>query len=263
MTPGVRVARAAAQFTVGAMLATMQRPGNPRGVAIERFGTATATACRSQPDLDFRNTLAGLESADAARVPDITAFYRSLGIRGWAEVPPGEPYEGVAEALGDAGWSRVGEHGSFAGPVRPGPSEGGDADIRVVDGDSAEEFARTLLAGHEAPEDDTAEAVIDITGWLERPGWRLYLVEQNGHPAAAGVLITSDGAAFLANASTLPEYRGRGCQTALIHRRLEDGMAAGCDLACALAAPGSASQRNLERAGMPLCHTQAVWRMDE
>jgi hypothetical protein len=261
MTPSVRVARAAAQFTVGAMLASMERPGNPRGVAVERFGDATATACRAQPDLDFRNTLAGLEAADAGRVGEITGFYRSLGIRGWTEVPPGEPYKGVPEALAAAGWSRVDEHCSFAGPPEPSRSPGGAA-IRAVDGDSVEEFARTLLAGHEAPEDERAEAVIDIAGWLGRPGWRLYLVEVEGHPAAAGVLITTAGAAFLANASTRPEHRGRGCQTALIHRRLEDGLQAGCDLACALAAPGSASQRNLERAGMPLCHTQAVWRMN-
>jgi len=262
MTPSVRVTRAAAQFTIGGMLATMRRPGNPRGVAVERFGNATATACRAQPDLDFRNTLAGLEAADAGRVGEITAFYRSLGIRGWAEVPPGEAYDGVPEALAAAGWSRVDEHCSFAGPLDPGRSQGGDTPIRAVGSDSVEEFARTLLAGHEAPEDERAEAVIDIAGWLGVPGWRLYLVELDGRPAAAGVLITTDGAAFLANASTRPEYRGRGCQTALIRRRLEDGMQAGCDLACALAKPGSASQRNLERAGMPLCHTQSVWRMD-
>jgi GNAT superfamily N-acetyltransferase len=263
MTPGVRVARAAARFTVGAMLATMQRPGNPRGVAIQRFGDATATACRSQPDLDFRNTLAGLEAADAWRVTEITAFYRSLGIRGWAEVPPGGPYAGVAEALADAGWSRMDEHCSFAGPLGLCRSQGGEAAVRVVDSDSAGEFARTLLAGHDAPESDRAEAAIDIAGWLGRPGWRLYLADVDGNPAAAGVLVTSDGAAFLANASTRPEYRGRGCQTALIQRRLDDGKGEGCDLACALAAPGSASQRNLERAGIPLCHTQVVWRMDE
>jgi ribosomal protein S18 acetylase RimI-like enzyme len=263
MTPGVRVARAAAEFTVGAMLASMQRPGNPRRVTVERFGGAIATACRTQPDLDFRNTLAGLEAADAGRVGEITAFYRSLGIRGWAEVPPGQPYVGVADALAAAGWSRVSEHCSFAGPLDPGPPGPEDAVIGVVDGDSVEEFARTLLAGHEVPDEDRAEAVIDISGWLERPGWRLYLVEVDGRPAAAGVLIPSHGAAFLANASTHPEYRRRGLQTALIRRRLEDGMAAGCDMACALAECGSNSQRNLERAGMRLCHTQVVWRMDE
>ena len=262
MTPGVRVARAAAQFTVGAMLASMQRPGNPRGVVVERFGDATATACRTQPDLDFRNTLAGLGAADAGRVGEITAFYRSLGIRGWAEVPPGEAYDGVAEALAAAGWGRVGEHCSFAAPLSPGPSAGGDVAIRVVDGDSVEEFARTLVAGHEVPDGDRAEAVVDICGWLSRPGWRLYLAEVDGHPAAAAVLLTtSDGAAFLANAGTRPAYRGLGCQTALIRRRLADGLEASCDLACALAKPGSASQRNIERAGMQLCHTQAIWWM--
>jgi GNAT superfamily N-acetyltransferase len=262
MTPGLRVTRAAAQFTVGAMLSSMQRPGNPRGVVLERFGGSTATACRTQPDFDFRNTLAGLEAADIGRVDEITAFYRSLGIRGWAEVPPGEPFDGVAEALAAAGWSKVDEHCSFAAPLHPGLLKDGDAAIRVVNRDSAAEFARTLLAGHDAPENDRAEAEIDIAGWLGQLGWRLYLVEVDGHPAAAGVLITTDRAAFLANASTRPEYRGRGCQTALIRRRLEDGMEAGCDLACSLAAPGSASQRNLERAGIGLCHTQAVWRMD-
>ncbi len=63
----------------------------------------------------------------------------------------------------------------------------------------------------------------------------------------------------LAAAATLPEWRSRGCQTALVRRRLNDAALAGCDLAAVEATPGSASERNLERLGLRLAYTRVIW----
>jgi GNAT superfamily N-acetyltransferase len=96
--------------------------------------------------------------------------------------------------------------------------------------------------------------------WAGLAGVRAYLARVDGAPAAAAALRLCDGLALLANASSLPAFRRRGCQTALIGRRLADARAAGCELVCALAAFASPSQRNLERAGLRLAYTKAVWR---
>jgi hypothetical protein len=50
-------------------------------------------------------------------------------------------------------------------------------------------------------------------------------------------------------------------QTALIARRIADAEAAGAELICSGATLGSASQRNLERAGLKLAYTKTVWRL--
>ena len=58
------------------------------------------------------------------------------------------------------------------------------------------------------------------------------------------------GVAHLYIDSTLPEYRGRGVQAALLRARLGDARKAGFDLASVGARPGNGSCRNIERAGI-------------
>ena len=54
--------------------------------------------------------------------------------------------------------------------------------------------------------------------------------------------------------STLPEARGRGWQQALIQARLALAAARGCELAGVAVVPGTASNRNYERAGFQLVY---------
>jgi GNAT superfamily N-acetyltransferase len=58
--------------------------------------------------------------------------------------------------------------------------------------------------------------------------------------------------------ATLPEYRGRGVQGALIARRLQEAAAAGCEYAVVSTQPVSGSQRNMERRGFRVAYTKAV-----
>ena len=60
-------------------------------------------------------------------------------------------------------------------------------------------------------------------------------------------------------ASTLPEFRGRGVQTALLRARLVAAKAAGCALAVVMARPANTSARNTERAGFSLAFTKATF----
>jgi GNAT superfamily N-acetyltransferase len=68
-----------------------------------------------------------------------------------------------------------------------------------------------------------------------------------------------DGAlAQMAGAGTLPAYRGRGVQKALVHYRLQEAHAAGCELAVVTTAPGTRSQDNVMRRGFELLYTRAI-----
>ena len=60
-------------------------------------------------------------------------------------------------------------------------------------------------------------------------------------------------------ASTLPAFRGRGVQTALLRARLAAAKAAGCALAVVMARPANTSARNTERAGFHLAFTKATF----
>ena len=90
-------------------------------------------------------------------------------------------------------------------------------------------------------------------------GVRTFLAEVDGRPVAAAALAVHDGVALLAGASTVPAWRGRGAQAALLAARLRAATDAGCDLAVMGALPGSASQRNAERAGFRIAYTRIKW----
>jgi GNAT superfamily N-acetyltransferase len=83
-----------------------------------------------------------------------------------------------------------------------------------------------------------------------------YLARVDGEVAGGGTLTMHEGVAGLFGASTLPAFRKRGVQTALLQARLAHAVEAGCDLAACLAQPGSISQRNVMRQGFAVLYTR-------
>jgi len=89
-----------------------------------------------------------------------------------------------------------------------------------------------------------------------------FLVEIEGEPAAAGVLAIHDGVALLGGASTIPRFRRRGAQQALMDARLGYAVRAGCDLAMISAGPpGGGSERNALRQGFRTGYTRIKWQL--
>jgi GNAT superfamily N-acetyltransferase len=83
-----------------------------------------------------------------------------------------------------------------------------------------------------------------------------YLALVNGAIAGGATLAARGRIAGLFGASTLPEFRGRGVQTALLHARLRRAVELGCELAMSIAQPGSISQRNITRQGFQTLYTR-------
>lgn len=81
------------------------------------------------------------------------------------------------------------------------------------------------------------------------PGAEDYLAFLGDTPVAAGSLIARAGIATLGGMTTLPEFRNRGLQAAMIRYRLDRVRDLGCDFATMEADPGSGSGRNARRAG--------------
>lgn len=83
-----------------------------------------------------------------------------------------------------------------------------------------------------------------------------YLASIEGRIAGGATLAIRGRIGGLFGASTLPEFRNRGVQTALLRTRLERAKEAGCELVMSLAQPGSASQRNIMRQGLQTLYTR-------
>lgn len=104
----------------------------------------------------------------------------------------------------------------------------------------------------------------------EAPGWRYYLAWIHGEPVAAGALFvgTVGGrtVGHLVDSVTRRDWRGRSAQSAIIRRRISDGVKLGCELFTVETAPPLpgrplVSFRNLCRQGFQLAYLRESWRL--
>lgn len=94
--------------------------------------------------------------------------------------------------------------------------------------------------------------------FTEALGFRRYFARIDGQIAGVATVRFDTGLAQLCGAATLPAFRRRGVQTALLQRRLGDAFDAGCDLALMTTQPGSKSQQNGHRQGFELLFSRAL-----
>jgi GNAT superfamily N-acetyltransferase len=103
------------------------------------------------------------------------------------------------------------------------------------------------------------QTIVDVfTASSGAPGMSLYLARLDGDVAGGGAIRVTDGLAQLSGAATLPPFRRRGVQSALLRARLLDAARQGCDLAVVTTEPASKSQENVQRAGFSLLYARAV-----
>jgi GNAT superfamily N-acetyltransferase len=111
------------------------------------------------------------------------------------------------------------------------------------------------VPSHEAfPRDAVERAELDFVA----AGIVRYIALLDGVVAGGGSYCVAEGIAQLTGAATVPAYRRRGVQSALLAARLADAAAAGCDVAVVTTQPASRSQHNVQRRGFDLLYTRAV-----
>jgi GNAT superfamily N-acetyltransferase len=185
-------------------------------------------------------------------------------VRPWFELAPLPGFESLAAALTAAGAAQFGVHGAFYGRPSGGsiaaPSAPG-VEVRPVAPGDIDRFGETLLRGFGVPEFVLRQEVETVRHWTDLSGWFLLEANVDGEPAGGAVLTVPDGVAYLAYASTLPAFRGRGVQSALLAERLRLAAEAGCDLVVSLAEFDSPSARNLQRVGLRLAYLLSRWRL--
>ncbi len=120
-----------------------------------------------------------------------------------------------------------------------------------------------------------------ITGSFEWPGemsqwfsnlvgrkcWKTYLAFDKDEPAAAASMYVKDDCGWLSFASTLPGWRGKGAQTALIARRIQDAAELGCKVLTVETAEDnkeerSQSMKNIQKTGFEVAFVRPnfIWK---
>jgi GNAT superfamily N-acetyltransferase len=247
-----------AAFTIARLGVIANRPGNPFRVATRSEGDVHAFACRGIPTASF-NRVIGLSDVTADRVPAIAAWLDAAGSRGRVEVIAGWHGPELGRALAAHGWSHVG-YAVVAAAEPTGKTPPTKIRVEAVETPAAMDlFLETHLAGWGIPADQWRAAKENMSRWLDLDGWTMLLGRVDGMPAATAVMHVADGMAYLADAATKPQWRGRGAHTALIHRCVSLATELGCDVAWSGAAFPSTSFHNMRRAGLSMIANVAVW----
>lgn len=128
----------------------------------------------------------------------------------------------------------------------------------------AAQWGSLLMRGFGMPEKGLAEM---MAGVVTHPDFHAYGAWDGEDMVAAADFYVYDGVAEGYGAATLPEYRGRGAQSAILATALGDAAAAGCrwfvaETGTETDGEHNPSLHNMLRAGFSMCYerTNWVWR---
>jgi hypothetical protein len=200
-----------------------------------------------------------LDDLDDDQLDELEAFFTAVGVPPSLEVAswaPGTLLARLATRGYTSSWFRnvyVAALDDRLPPHHPAMT------VDEVTDDTLEEWLGVLRSGNElttpdaaAISDEWARASRDVTGTTD------YLAHLDGVAAGCGSIIPESGLGWMGGAATVPAYRRRGVQGALIRRRMTAAYESGCDLAVVTAVPSGDSARNVARLGFTLAYCQAV-----
>ena len=203
-----------------------------------------------------------LQEVTSAEMELIEEFFRERGAPVFHEV---SPLAGLAllTLLNERGYRTVEFTSVMYRPIRTDLSLTASPNerirVRLVREGERELWARVAARGW-SEFSELADFMLEVGQISARAEGALsFFAELDGQPIATGVLSICEGVALLAGASTIPEGRKQGAQSALLESRLRFAAEQGSDIAMMCAQPGSASQRNAERHGFRIAYTRIKW----
>ncbi|MEJ2521739.1 MAG: hypothetical protein P8080_02480 [Gammaproteobacteria bacterium] len=169
----------------------------------------------------------GLASpATGADLEDILDQYeRARAGRFFLHLHPEARPPDLQDRLEAAGFVSARAWRKFRRPAGPVDKRASSLQIREVGPEHAGAFGRIAAAGFDLP----PRAAPLVAGLVGRPGWHMVMSFDGDEPAGTGALFIQEGIAWTDWAATRPEYRRRGGQAAVLARRLEIAMEAGCE----------------------------------
>lgn len=129
-----------------------------------------------------------------------------------------------------------------------------DVTVRRAAPDEAKLWTKTVAQGF-AEHFPVTQAMLDVMEGFFSAAC-CFLAFADGSVAGGAAVSAHGGVCGLFGASTLPDFRRRGIQSALLAARVAWATEQGCDVAVSIAQPGSASHRNIERRGFRVAYTR-------
>jgi hypothetical protein len=199
-------------------------------------------------------------------LPDVTGAlesYQRHDLAPTVMLSPGAASAELAELLSEHGFRQTDFHPIFvrlASELTANTSA--SIEVKRVEDAELDTFAELYMRGWQVEEELGPHLRSYIAHWPRQRGYELYVALEQQVPIAVAVLFVHGEVCYLADAATVPEHRNRGAQAALIAARVARARALDAHVVLGQADFGSSSQRNMERAGLPVCYTRSVWKRE-
>jgi GNAT superfamily N-acetyltransferase len=203
-------------------------------VEYERFGPLLASVFGELPDTNLLNVVQGAaepEAVECGHLAKAVEWLRRWEVDYRVSVADDRPGTKHAEAwLSERGYEpgatirRYVHTAPQTCDPRPDPVE-----IRNLEELETEGMSHIFADALGLPKLATV-LMIGLPKW---DGWSCYAAYLDGLEVACGSMQVSGKLALLGLDATLPDYRGRGCQSALVTRRLIDASRMGCETVAA------------------------------
>jgi GNAT superfamily N-acetyltransferase len=236
------------------------------GRVVETGGGVAVFAAAESPS----NKLIGVGFSghlDESALSAIEELFAARGARLQAEIStladPAVHAQLVARGYVPSGFENVLGHPLGVRVFQPPPS----ITIEPLSSHDWAALADVMVEGFANPDTggvggDTIHPQDQIRRWLviamRSPGYRGYIARVGGAIAGGAALNLDEGVAQFSGAATLPPFRRRGVQTALLRARLSDAAQAGCDIGVVVTQPASRSQENVQREGFALLYARQL-----
>lgn len=236
------------------------------GIALRDFGPVQASAANGLARVGMMNLVLGATEPGAVEdghLAAATEWMQSRGVESYVPVTPGLPGSAAAEDWLTAnsfskgyGWMKF-----VRGPHPPRFSAPAVEVVELTD-PAQEPFGMIAATGFGLP----AWAAAFFAGLPGLAGWRCYAALVDGEAQACAAMHVHHGVAEFGIAATLEPARGRGCQLALLHRRILDAIDVGChtlfvETGERIPDRPSASYRNILRAGFEEAYLRPNWQL--
>ncbi len=237
-------------------------------IASDARMVAGAIACR-RTGCAWANVTVGLGlngPVTAADIAELVAFYGDIGRDARVEVAD-RAENGVFALLADAGFRMRWPVSVLVRRLNPGDQNEPVTDpagvrfepVNPADSAAARQIACLLAESFAAPgcpvhPDDIAANAAQ----LQHAEIRGVVAYSGSRPIGAGFMDAREGVAALWGAAVAPDFRGRGVQTALLHRRVGAAIEDGAMLAVIETESGGPTHRNAARMGFRLGYSRTV-----
>lgn len=257
-----RLVHADAALWIDWMLALRSLPGNPYGVSVQTERDAALLHVHAAP-LPYYNRLLALGTGATEALCHAQDFFRQRQTPFRVDVSPFTSGPDLLRGLGAMRFTmsefQTNLYGILSLRQRAYPSEVTVREVRAKEFPFFARLYERAYYGVGAPKRLAAFRIDSIHARFRRRGWRFYMAFVGGIPSGGAALFIQDGVATLAGGATMIKFRGKGCQSALLTRRMNDAAKAGCELVASRCSVGSRSQHNMERAGLHTAYTKTIW----